>query len=354
MESEKVKKILVVDDDHRNRDLLRELLGAAGYRSVDAKNGAEALDMASKDQPDLILLDCMMPDMDGFEVALKLKEDLATRSIPIIMVTAMTDRNSKLRALECGVEDFLSKPVDRAELKVRVRNLLRVKKYSDLLSNYNRRLEEEVANRSKELLTSYFETVLTITRAAEYRDEETGAHIRRIGIYTRQLAQSLGLEAEFVETISVASPLHDVGKIGIPDHILFKPGSLIPEEVAVMKTHSSLGAKVLGFGKGGSRFTQMGGEIAMFHHEKWDGSGYPSGLAGEAIPLAARIMSITDVYDALRSCRPYKPSISHNETLRIILEGDGRTSPGHFDPQVLEAFRQNSGLFNEIFEAYVD
>jgi putative two-component system response regulator len=354
MHSESAKKILIVDDDRRNREFLKTILSASGYLPIEAENGMTALEIAGKMYPDLILLDCMMPDVDGFYVSRQLKEGTATRTIPVIMITGMTDRESKLRALENGVEDFLSKPIDRAELQVRVKNLLRVKEYSDFLANYNHRLEQEVAERSKEILSSYFETVLTITRAAEYRDEETGAHIRRIGIYTRELAQLLGLSKEFVETIATTSPLHDVGKIGIPDHILFKPSSLLPDEQVIMKSHARLGAEILGGGKSISRFTKMGAEIARSHHEKWDGSGYPDKLKGEEIPLSARIMSITDVYDALRSRRPYKPPFSHQETCRIILEGDGRTAPTHFDPPVLEIFRKNNKIFEEIFESYQD
>lgn len=354
MNSESTKTILIVDDDRRNRELLKAILLASGYRPLEADNGAMALKMAGDHRPDLILLDGMMPEMDGFELSRHLKDGPLTRTIPVIMITAMADRDSKLRALECGVEDFLSKPIDRAELHVRVRNLLRVKEYSDFLADYNHRLEEEVAERSKEVLSSYFETVLTITRAAEYRDEETGAHIRRIGVYTRELAQWLGLDQMFIETIATTSPLHDVGKIGIPDHILFKTGPLLPDEYAIMQTHSTLGAEILGKGKGGSRFTMMGADIAQSHHEKWDGSGYPEGLRGETIPLSARIMSITDVYDALRSRRPYKRPFSHQESLQIILEGDGRTDPAHFDPQVLEAFRHHAPVFEEIFETYIE
>lgn len=354
MNPEPLKTILVVDDDRRNREYLKALLSATNYRPIEAESGPAAIEIAVSVGPDLILLDAMMPEMDGFEVAQRLKDGPLTRTIPVIMVTAMTDRDSKLRALECGVDDFLSKPVDRAELRVRVRNLLRVKEYNDFLKNYRHRLEKEVEDRSKELLSSYFDTVFTITRAAEFRDEETGAHIRRIGIYSRELAQKLEMDHKFIEAIFYASTLHDVGKIGIPDHILFKPGPLLPDELTIMKTHASLGAKILGIEKNTSNLTRMGAEIAQHHHEKWNGQGYPNGISGEAIPLPARIMAITDVYDALRSQRPYKRPFSHEETLRIILKGDGRTEPSHFDPQVLDAFRQHAGIFEEIFETHKD
>jgi putative two-component system response regulator len=354
MEQEREKNILIVDDDGRNRQYLKALLNAEGYGSLEAVTGEEALALAAEVRPDLILLDAMMPDMDGFEVAQKLKQEEVTRSVPIIMVTALSDRSSKLRALHSGVEEFLTKPVDRAELSIRFRNLLKIKDYNDFLSRYNQILEQQVKERSQELVSSYFDTILTITRAAEFRDEETGAHIRRIGLYSRDLARELGMEDDFVETIFYASPLHDVGKIGIPDHILFKPGPLLPDELAVMKTHAPLGAKILGIGKTSSHLTRMGAEIAQHHHEKWNGKGYPNGLAGEEIPFSARIMAITDVYDALRSKRPYKPPFTHPEALRIILEGDGRTSPEDFDPQVIEAFRRSASHFDKIFNDHRD
>ncbi|MBY0579820.1 MAG: response regulator [Burkholderiales bacterium] len=350
------KTILIVDDDARNREYLDTLLKSEGYATLQADSGETALDIAGRQLPDLILLDAMMPGMDGFDVADRLKSMEATKSVPIIMITALIDRDSRLRALHCGVEEFLTKPVDRSELWIRVRNLLRLKEYSDFLANYSHTLEEQVRERSNQLVESYFDTIFTITRAAEFRDEETGAHIRRISFYTRELASHLGMGKEFVDTIYHASPLHDVGKIGVPDQILLKPGKHDPDEWKIMKSHTSLGASILGMGKSTSTspYTKMGAEIALNHHEKWNGKGYPNGLMKEEIPLPARIMAICDVYDALRSRRPYKPAFPHEETVAIIMEGDGRTLPEDFDPQVLDAFGRCTGIFNDIFASHAD
>jgi len=297
------------------------------------------------------LLDAMMPGMTGFQVATRLKSDENTRHIPIVMVTALDDHSSKLQALECGVEEFLQKPVDRAELLVRVRNLLRLKEYADFLQNHAQQLETQVRERTQQLESSYRETIFTLTRAAEHKDEETGAHVQRISHYSRELAQTIGMGTLFEDQIFHASPMHDVGKIGIPDAILLKPGKLDPGEWDIMKTHTTLGASIL---KGNdSPYVRMGAEIALGHHERWDGTGYPAGLRGDAIPVAARIMCICDVYDALRSKRPYKPPFTHEVALSTIMNGDGRTQPGHFDPEVLAAFGDTHARFDAIFTELV-
>ena len=349
-----MKTILIVDDDSTNLKYLKTLLEAESYSTLEADNGELAINMTIEQKPDLILLDAMMPVMDGFEVAVRLKAMESTKNIPIIMVTALNDRISRLRALHTGVEEFLTKPVDRSELWVRVRNLLRLKDYADHLADYTHQLEEEVEERTKDLLNSHFDTTMTIMRAAEFRDEETGAHIKRISYYCQLIAEDLGMDKDFIETILYASPLHDVGKIGVPDNILFKPGKHDATEWDVMKSHANLGATILGYGKSNSPYTKMGAEIALTHHERWDGTGYPYGLSGEDIPLSGRIMAICDVYDALRSHRPYKPAYLHDEAMQIILNGDGRTMPSHFDPQILERFRSNTKKFNDIFEAHQD
>ena len=348
------KTILIVDDDSTNLKYLRTLLEAESYQTIEADNGDLAISLTFSEKPDLILLDAMMPGLDGFEVASRLKAFEASKRIPIIMVTALNDRVSRLRALQSGVEEFLTKPVDRSELWIRVRNLLRLKEYADRLADYNHKLELEVEARNQDLLSSHFDTTMTIMRAAEFRDEETGAHIKRISFYCKLLAEELGMDKEFIETIHYASPLHDVGKIGIPDNILLKPGKHDADEWLVMQSHASLGASILGHGRGNSPYTQMGAEIALTHHERWDGTGYPRGLAGEHIPLPGRIMAICDVYDALRSKRPYKPVYNHEETMGIILKGDGRTMPTHFDPAVIECFGNNAKVFNDIFETHQD
>ncbi len=345
-------RILVVDDEARNVKLIETLLQVQGYATISAGNGTEALAMALSEQPDLILLDVMMPDMDGFETVARLKADPRTRPVPVIMVTALDDRDSKLRALDAGAEEFLSKPIDRADLTVRVRNLLRLKEYGDFLADHSRILEVQVKERTAQLEEAYRDTVFTLVRAAEQKDEETGHHIRRISHYCKLLAEGMNLPADFSDLIFHASPMHDIGKIGIADHVLLKPGSFTAEEWTVMRTHCTLGAKILASGT--SPYTRMGAEIALNHHERWDGSGYPSGLTGEAIPLAARIMQICDVYDALRSKRPYKQPIDHARCVEIITRGDGRVEPEHFDPAVLGAFALQADAFAAIYAQLTD
>lgn len=343
-------RALVVDDEERNRRVLSAMLEVEGYVVLEAGDGERALELARQNPPDIVLLDIMMPGMDGYQVARALKADEATRSVPIIMVTALHDRGSIVKALEAGAEEYVSKPVDRWELRVRVKNLLRLKEYGDFLADHNRILDAQVKERTRQLVSSYRETIATMTRAASYKDEETGAHVSRISFYTVELAQALGMDAEFCDVIHYASPMHDVGKIAIPDAVLGKPGSFEPHEWEIMKTHAALGGKLL---RGtDSPYLVMGAEIADGHHERWDGSGYPAGLAGEAIPISARLMNICDQYDALRSKRPYKPAFSHEKALEIITVGDGRTMPTHFDPAVLAAFTGCVGRFREIFEAH--
>jgi putative two-component system response regulator len=345
-------RLLVVDDDERNRKLLGAMLRAEGYVTLEAANGIEALEQARQEQPAVVLLDVMMPGMDGYEVAQRLKTDPATSSMPIVMVTALDDRDSRLKGLEAGAEEFVTKPVDRLELRVRVRNLLRLKEFSDFLADHNRILDAQVQERTRQLQDSYREIIFTMTAAAEYKDEETGAHVRRISHYTSLLAQTMGLGAEFADLMFYSSPMHDVGKIAIPDRVLLKPDRLTPEEWVIMQSHAALGAKMLE--NGTTPYVKLGAEIALSHHERWDGSGYPNGLKGEAIPLSGRIMNICDQYDALRSQRPYKPPFTHEKAVEIITRGDGRTLPGHFDPAVLDAFIQCAGEFAEIFGSHAD
>jgi putative two-component system response regulator len=347
-ETARAARALVVDDEERNRRLLVAMLEAEGYSATEAADGAQALALARQSPPDIVLLDIMMPGMDGYEVARALKADPLTKAIPVVMVTALDDRASRLQGLEAGAEEFVTKPVDRNELRIRVRNLLRLKEFSDFLADHNRILDAQVKKRTRQLVSSFRETIATMTRAASYKDEETGAHVARISFYTVELAQSLGLDRKFRDTIHYASPMHDVGKIAIPDAILGKPGRFEPHEWEIMKSHAALGVKLLHGSD--SPYLAMGAEIG--HHERWDGGGYPLGLAGESIPLSARIMNICDQYDALRSQRPYKPAFSHERSLEIITVGDGRTMPTHFDPAVLDAFKGCTERFREIFEEH--
>jgi putative two-component system response regulator len=344
--------IQIVDDDPAETRLLEAQLKAGGYAIMAAHSAEECLEQLKARLPDLILLDILMPGMTGFDLAERLKSDPQTENIPVIMITALEDRESRLRALGMGAEEFLTKPVDRAELLVRVRNMLHLKAYQNFLVDYNRTLEQHVAERTRELSEAYKDAIFTMVRAAEFRDEETGAHVQRISFYCRDMAEELGLDAEFCDQIFYASPMHDIGKIAIPDAVLLKPGGLTPDEKEIMKGHAALGAKILE--KGVSPYTRMGVDIALNHHERWDGTGYPNGLRGEAIPYAARLMNIADQYDALRSKRPYKPAFSHEKAVEIITVGDGRTQPAHFDPQVLDAFGRCAERWREIYDGHAD
>lgn len=345
--AQRAARVLVVDDEETNRRLFEALLRSQDYDVRCAADGAAALREVADYQPDIVLLDVMMPRMTGFEAARELKRNPDTKTIPIVMLTALDDRASRMQALAAGAEEFLTKPVDQTEVLVRVRNLLRVKSYGDLLAQQNRVLEQRVRDRSQQLRDNHRETVHALMAGIEYRDETTGTHVQRISRYTAELARSLGLGDEYAELIFYASPMHDVGKIGVPDDILLKNGELTETEREVMKSHTLLGERLLRGGE--SPHLRMGADIAVAHHEHWDGSGYPRGLSGEAIPLAARIMLLCDRYDALRSRRPYKTGLEHERAVTILRGGDERGAPAHFDPDVLATFLKIDGKFDDIY-----
>ena len=335
----KKPKILVVDDDERNLKVVSAMLAPLEYDVILARDGIEALEMVEKEKPDVILLDIMMPKMDGFEVLKILKENEETKIIPVVMVTALKEVEDRAKALELGADDFLTKPVEKLELRARVKSLINVKRYYDHMRNYQKELEEEVEKRTLELKEAYkklkrasLDTIYRLARAAEYKDEDTGAHIQRVSHFAEIVARKMGMDENFCENILYSAPMHDIGKIGIPDHILLKPGKLTPEEWEIMKKHTIIGAKIL---EGSDvEFIKMAEIIALTHHERWDGKGYPKGLKGEEIPLPGRITAIADVFDALCSKRPYKPAYPIDEVLKIIKEEEGK----HFDPKVVSAF----------------
>ncbi|MDP2646237.1 MAG: response regulator [Desulfobacterales bacterium] len=332
-------KILMVDDEERNLRLMEALLIPLGYDCVMARDGVAALAKAKSAAPDLILLDIMMPGMDGYETARRLKADEDTRIIPIVMVTALQEVADRVKALEAGADDFLSKPVDKTEVRARVASLLKVKAYNDHMRNYQKELEAAVAQRTAQLSTAFekikvaaLDTIRRLSHAAEYKDEDTGAHILRMSNYAASVARKMGLSEKTVEYILYAAPMHDIGKIGVPDRILLKPGKLDPDEWEIMKQHTIFGAKILEGSDAG--FIRLGEIVALMHHEKWDGTGYPKGLKGKQIPLVGRIVAIADVFDALTSQRPYKEAFSLEKSYEIIRQG----RENHFDPDVVDSF----------------
>lgn len=331
--------ILVVDDRLQNIELLEAYLVPQGYEIVKATGGEEALSMLAGNPVDLILLDVMMPGMDGFEVTRRVRQDAKNRLLPIVLVTALRDTEDRVKGIEAGCDDFLSKPVDKMELLARVRSLLKVKAYNDLTGDYQKELESDVTKRTEELKRAFerikaasLDTIYRLSMASEYKDENTGAHIKRMSRYCVAVSRRLGLDETFLETILYAAPMHDLGKIGIPDQILTKPFKLDPVEWGIMQLHTIIGAKILEGSD--AEFIRLGEIIARSHHEKWDGSGYPNGLKGSDIPIAGRIAAIADVFDALTSKRPYKEPFSEEQALAVIREGRST----HFDPDVVDAF----------------
>ncbi|WP_419786183.1 HD domain-containing phosphohydrolase [Pseudodesulfovibrio sp.] len=350
----KAAKILIVDDEPHNLLLLKRHLTLMGYEVVSAENAITAMEMLDRSL-DLILSDVMMPEMNGFEFVRAIRENTEVQNIPVIMVTTLSEKNDRLQAVEAGANDFITKPVDAVELRVRVRSMLRLKEQQDDLLRFEGELNQMVEERTMELhqalkrmKKSHQDTIVYLAAAAEYKDEETGAHIQRMSNYCAIIAKGLGLDDEDVELILRSSPMHDLGKIGIPDHILLKPGKLDPDEWEIMKTHTEIGAEILGAGD--SDYVNMGAIIALSHHEKWDGSGYPSGLSGEDIPIAGRICTVADVFDALLSKRPYKKAFSLEKALEIMAEGRGT----HFDPQVYDVFLKSLDEILEIRDHYTD
>jgi len=354
--------ILVVDDTPDNLALMTGLLKDA-YRTKVANNGERALSIASTlPLPDLILLDIMMPGMDGYEVCQRLKADPRTKDIPIIFLTAKTEVEDEQKGFDTGCVDYITKPISPPIVLARVKTHLLLKSAKDFLSDQNSFLENEISKRTQEVQVVQDVTIMAMGSLAETRDNETGNHIRRTQNYVRALAKKLQTNPKFraalddatIEMLYKSAPLHDIGKVGIPDAILLKPGKLTPEEFEIMKTHTTLGRDAILTAEKmldtPSSFLRYAREIAHYHQEKWDGSGYPEGFKGEQIPLSARLMAVADVYDALISRRVYKPAFPHEKAVEIIRKGRNK----HFDPDITDAFLEIADEFKQIASVFVD
>lgn len=332
-ETLKTARILIVDDQEANVRLLERILQRAGYTNLQSTTSArQVLPLYNNTPPDLILLDLRMPHLDGFGVMRQLEPQIPPGTyLPILVLTADITAEAKQQALGNGAKDFLTKPFDPTEVLLRIRNLLETRFLHLQLQNYNQILEVKVRERTRELEEARIEILERLARAAEYRDDDTGQHTQRVGRTSALLARTLGLPDAHVELIRRAAPLHDVGKIGIPDRILLKPGKLSPAEFEVMKTHTTIGAAILS----GSRFPllQLAEHIALTHHERWDGDGFPQGLRGEEIPIEARIVAVADAFDAMISDRPYRKALSAEEAWEILWDGAGT----QWDEHVVEA-----------------
>ena len=357
-----IATVLVVDDTPENLTLMGALLRDHFMVKV-ANNGEKALKIAMSDTPpDLVLLDIMMPGLDGYEVCRRLKATAATRDIPVIFLTARSDPDDERMGLALGAVDYITKPISPPILLARVNTHLALKATADFLRDKSAYLEREVALRTLEVQAIQDVTIMAMTSLAETRDNETGNHIRCIQLYVKALAERLRnhprfeavLNERMIELLYKSAPLHDIGKIGIPDSILLKPGKLTVEEFEVMKTHTTLGRKAIEDAERrlGMRvaFLSVSKEIAYSHQEKWDGSGYPQGLAGDQIPVSARLMAVADVYDALINKRVYKAAFSHDQTCSTIVKGKGT----HFDPDMVDAFVDIAEDFRSIALKYPD
>ncbi len=355
-------KILVVDDLDANRKMLGTFLTQMGYSIIEASDGEEALERFQEHRPDLLILDLNMPKMDGYEVCRRLKSNPDTKIVPIVVITGLGDDKSHLKALEMGADDFLAKPFNIHFLKAKLKSLLSLKRLYDENKEYQERLKQDNISLMQQVISTQDVTIIALAKLAEFRDPETGEHLERMREFAGVLALELSkspkyqdyITDQYIENIYKSTPLHDIGKVGIPDSILLKPGKLTTEEFEIMKGHSEIGGdaiasaiKLSGIEKS---FLDMGKEIAYYHHEKWNGSGYPKGLKDDEIPLTARITALADVYDALTTKRVYKPAFPHEKSREIIIEGSGSS----FDPEIVETFLLKEKEFIRIKEAHKD
>ncbi len=363
--------VMIIDDENINIEIVKAYLEEEGFENLVATTQAsKAMDMLREHKPDIVLLDIKMPEISGLELLRMMRRDRDMMMIPAIVLTAANDPQVKLQALRLGASDFLAKPVDPSELTLRLENVLAVKAYQDHLADYSEKLEQQVRIRTEELVHSRQEAIHCLARAGEFRDDDTGRHVTRVGRYAAMIAAELGFPQAAIDLIEQAAQLHDVGKIGIPDAILHKPGKLDPQEFEIiqehcnigrriinplsheesirLKTHTSVGLQIMG--STNSPVLRLAAVIAATHHEKWDGSGYPKGLAGNAIPIEGRIVAVADVFDALSSARPYKEAFPIDRCLKILIDSRGK----HFDPRVLDAFLRRKEEAIRVREDYVD
>jgi putative two-component system response regulator len=355
-------KVLVVDDEAGVRRVLTRLLTAEGYEVLEAAGGQEGLELLWTHGADTVLLDVMMPKMDGLEVCRRIRKNSRTAHTPVVFITAAVDRQFRRQARAAGADDFLSKPFDEVELLARVNNTVRMKLYYDGLTRERNRLRSEVDGRTRalddatarlerlqeDLRVAREETILRLARAAEFRDDETAAHLQRMSHYCYLIGKKQNLDDYTCEMLRIASPMHDVGKIGIPDHILLKPGRLTPDEYTIMKQHAEIGYQILSGSE--SPLVKLAANIAHTHHEKWDGSGYPRGLRGDEIPIEGRIAAVADVFDALTSERPYKKAWPLEDAVSLLERGRAL----HFDPELVDLFLGSMDEVLEIKHEYLD